>query len=92
LVGVAKLVDEGRLAKSVQQLLQANSRPGPEPVQRDSARETLKEILVAAEGQPVNSETIKQQVKDATGVSHATTWRAFDRLRKKGPRRHDSDS
>src|SRR5204863_2868372 len=35
-LGVAKLVDEGRSAKSVQQLLQASARPGPEPVQRDS--------------------------------------------------------
>jgi hypothetical protein len=32
-VGVAKLVDEGRSNKFVQQLL-ASARPGPEPVQR----------------------------------------------------------
>lgn len=83
-VGVAKLVDEGRSSKSVQQLLQASARPGPEPVQRESARETLKEILVAAEGQSLNSEDVKRRVKEQTGASPATVWRAFSALRKEG--------
>jgi hypothetical protein len=32
----------------------------------------------------VSPETVKRRVKDRTGVSHATVWRAFDQLRKDG--------
>jgi hypothetical protein len=47
-------------------------------------KDALKEILVAAEGRSLNSETIKQQVREKTGASPSTAWRAFSQLRQEG--------
>jgi hypothetical protein len=50
----------------------------------EEVRETLKEILVAAEGKSLNSEDVKREVKECTGASASETWRALDRLRTEG--------
>jgi hypothetical protein len=81
-VGVAKVVDEGRSAKSVPMLLQRKKRPGPAPTQRESAREKLVEVLTAVPGGSVNAGETKKAIAIEIGISEKTVWRAFDQLRK----------
>lgn len=81
-VGVAKVVDEGRSPKSVPVLLERSKRPGPDPTQRESARERLVEILSEYPGGSVNAGETKKQIAAELDVSESTVWRAWDALRK----------
>jgi hypothetical protein len=84
IVGVAKLVDEGRSGRSVHELLGSRGAPGPDPSQRQSAREALAEILAAAECRDLPAGDVREQVEQRTGASQSTIWRAFDEMRHEG--------
>jgi hypothetical protein len=86
MVNVAKLVDEGRSQRSVHELLESakHGGPGPDPTQRQAARDLLSELLVAAEGEGLRAGEVRERVEQETGVSQATIWRAFDEMRGEG--------
>jgi hypothetical protein len=83
-VSVAKLVDEGRSGKSVHSLLARKGTPGPDPSQRQAARDLLSELLAAAEGDGVAAGEVRERVEREAGVSQSTIWRAFTELREDG--------
>jgi hypothetical protein len=83
-VNVAKLVDEGRSNKSVQDLLAKGTTRGPDPTKREGAERVLREVLIDAAGEEVNADETKQRVADEAGVSPVTVWRAFTELKDAG--------
>jgi hypothetical protein len=80
-VGVAKVVDEGRSPKSVPVLLERSKRPGPDPTQRELARERLAEILSERLGGTVSAAETKKKIAAELDVSESTVWRAFTELK-----------
>ena len=73
-VDVAKLVDEGRSNKSVRDLLDLKGQAGRPADKRGQATEVLTRLLVAAEGQSVNANDVKQRVAAEAKVSESTVW------------------
>ena len=83
-VNVAKLVDEGRSGKSVPRLLARKEPPGPDPTQRESARERVCELLIEAGVESISAGETRRRVAAELGVSSSTVWRAFSELRDEG--------
>jgi hypothetical protein len=83
-VEVAKLVDEGRSGKSVPRLLARKEPPGPDPTQRQSARERVCELLIEAGVESISAGETRRRVADELGVSSSTVWRAFVELKDEG--------